>query len=173
MSMSGSYSSRSSMVHLLAGEVRGVGKALHDLAPEVAVGHGVAHRDHGQPPAAQDFADLARGLGLAAARAHGADRDHRALGAQHGVLGADEQEIRAERLDQGGLVHQLHVGHVGVGEDHQVGRVRADERGQLGFGPDGDALGVARPGQLRRVDASADAADLGRGEGGYAVRGYS
>ena len=70
------------LLHLLDGalvlvEVLDRREALHALLDEVAVGHGVADGDDLLAGLAQQRLDLARGLALAGAGAHGADGDHR------------------------------------------------------------------------------------------------
>jgi hypothetical protein len=63
------------------------------------------------------------------------------------------------------FVHDILVGHVGIGEYHLVDLVPADEIYQLVFGVDGDAVWVEAPGQLGRIDATCDVWDLGSSKG--------
>ncbi len=73
-------------------------------------------------------------------------------------VGAGGQHLRC-------LVHDILMGHVGIGKDHLVYAVLADEIYQLLFGVDGDAVRVEAPCQLRRVDATFDVWDLGGSKG--------
>jgi len=57
------------------------------------------------------------------------------------------------------------MGDIAVGEDHPIHIVLGDQVLQLLFLIDGNALGIARPGQLRRITAVFDVGDLRGGEG--------
>jgi hypothetical protein len=62
-------------------------------------------------------------------------------------------------------VHDVLVGHVGVGEHDLVDVLAPDELWQLVLGKDPDAVRVALAGERRRVDAAVDVRDLRRREG--------
>ena len=62
-------------------------------------------------------------------------------------------------------MHHVFVGKVRVGEDDLVDAFLADDVLELVLGPDGDAFGIPRAGQCRRIDAAGDARYLRRGEG--------
>jgi len=114
---------------------------------------------------AEDADDAAGGLALAAAGADGADGHHRHPRLEHAGARTDEAEVGARGEDEGRGVHDGLVGHVAVGEDDLIGPEVAHEPRQVGLGMDGDALGITRPRQLRRIAAALDVRDLGGGEG--------
>ena len=143
---------------------------LHPLARQVAVGHGVARHRDAQATVAQHAGEVARRLRLAAAGAHRRDGDHRHAGLDLRARRAEQGEVGARRQRLRGEVHDLGVRHVAVGEHHLVDAPFAAERLQLGFIENGNALGVARSGQLRRVAAPGDAGDLRCGEGHHLER---
>ena len=64
--------------------------------------------------------------------------------------GPRRTKLAPAAMDLGGLVHDVLVGDVAVGEDDLVDLVVGDELVELGLGVDGDALGVELAGQLRR-----------------------
>ena len=81
------------LLHLLDGalvllEVVDRRVALHALGDEVAVRHGVTDADDLLAGLAQHGLDLARGLALAGAGAHGADGDHRLGALDHDLVRA-------------------------------------------------------------------------------------
>ena len=139
--------------------------ALHALGDEVAVRHGVTDADDLLAGLAQHGLDLARGLALAGAGAHGADGDHRLGALDHDLVRAHQHEVGAERVHQRRAVHDVLVGHVGVGEDDDFDAVLLDELGHLGLVVDRDAVRVVRTGELGRVLAVVDVRDLRGREG--------
>jgi len=68
-------------------------KPLHCLGLQVAVGHGVSDHDRPDAGTAEDVAEIADDLALAATGAHGTDRNHRPAAAQHGGVRADKAEV--------------------------------------------------------------------------------
>lgn len=139
-------------------------EALDLLLDQVTVGHGVADGDDFLAGLEQGVDNLARGLALAAAGAHGGDADQ-GLVALDGHLGTAEQgEAGPGGVDDGGLVHHVLVGHVGVGEDDGVDAVGGDQLFDLAFVVDRDTVGVELAGELGRVLAAVDVGDLGGGE---------
>ena len=78
---------------LVLGQVLDRRVALHALLDEVAVGHGVTDGDDLLAGLAQHGLDLARGLALAGAGAHGADGDHRLGRLDHRVVGAHQAKV--------------------------------------------------------------------------------
>ncbi|VTR70718.1 hypothetical protein DESC_830035 [Desulfosarcina cetonica] len=124
----------------------------------------MTHADHALAHLLQDPHHMPAGLGLATAGAYGADRDDRALGGQHGVGSTDDDEIGAGGSHLGGLVHDLHVGHVTVGKGHQIDLFSPDQFHQLIVGNNRDALGIAAARQLGRIDPAVDIGNLGGGE---------
>ena len=149
----------------VAVEVGQLGVALDLLDGQVAVGHGMADGGHAAALGLEDLGHLARGLALAAPGADGADRDHRPGALDHGVLGAEQDERGARGLDLAGLVHDVLVGHVAVGEI-DLGHVEfADERVELFLGVDGDAVRIELSGQDGRILAAFDVGNLGGREG--------
>jgi hypothetical protein len=70
---------------------------------------------------------------------------------------------RSER--PAGQVHHVLVAHVAVREDDPVDAPLPDDPLELVLGQDGDAIGIAWPGQRRRIVSAADPRDLGGGEG--------
>ena len=61
-------------------------------------------------------------------------------------------------------MHHVLMGEVRVGEHDLIDLFTAYELGQKVFGHDGDAGGIARPRERRRVGAVVDRGDLRRGE---------
>ena len=103
-------------------------EALHGLLGQVAVGHRVAEHGDALAALAQEPGDVARGLALAGAGAHGADgddrlrrREHRLDGREHAVARAGGERARAD-------VHHVLVGDVRVGEDDLVHLALAHDR---------------------------------------------
>src|SRR3989304_4760643 len=70
-----------------------------------------------------------------------------------------------------GDVHDVEVGDVAVGEDDLVDAARPDQVLPALLREDGDAGGVERPGELRRVGAAGDVGDLRRREADDLVGG--
>ena len=114
---------------------------------------------------------LAGGLALARAGPDGADGDDGLAALDHRVAGAEEDEVGAGGQDLGGLVHDVLVGDVAVGEMDVVDLVGGDELVELGLGVDRDALGIELAGQGRGILAAFDVRDLGGGEGDDLVVG--
>ena len=141
------------------------GEALDGLPRQVAVRHRVAQHGDALARLSQQASDVARGLALARAGAHRADRDDRSRGAQHRLARGEQAVRRARRERARAEVHDVLVRHVGVGEDDLVDGVLADRALELGFGEDRDAVRVGGPGELRRVHTAVDVRDLRRGEG--------
>ena len=146
-------------------EVGARGEALHRLARQVAVGHGVADYRHAAASRLEQAGEVARRLRLAAAGAYRRDGNDRHAGLDLRAGGSEQDEVGARRQRPGGEMHDLRVRYVAVGEDHCVNAVLVAEKVEIRFVADGDALGVARPGQFRRIAAVGDAGDLRRGEG--------
>ena len=146
-------------------EIGARGEALHPLAREIAVGHRMAQHGRAQAAAAQMLREKAGHLGLAAPRAHGADRDHREVRLQHRGVRTRKQEARAERECARGQVHDRLVRHVAIGE-HDLSHLLAARDGlELALLHDGNALRIEGTRELGRVAPSADARNLGRREG--------
>jgi hypothetical protein len=120
-------------------------EALHPLRLEVAVGHRMAHRHHAQASVEERPADLARGLALPAARAHGADADDGHARLEHRAASAEQDVVRSARDRPRSEVHDVTVRDVAVGEDHLVDVQVADELLEVLLGMDRDALGIAGP----------------------------
>jgi hypothetical protein len=140
---------------LLDGRAAGVdvgqgGEPLHPHPLQVAVRHRVADQRDPEAGVQQQPADPAAGLALAGAGAHRGDGDHRSGVAEHGGAGAEQPEVGPAGQHGRGLVHDLLVRQVRVGQHHLVHVVIADDAGQLLLGPDGDAVRVGAPGQRRR-----------------------
>ena len=75
---------------LLDGAIGGVeigagGEALHPLAQQIAIGHGMADHGHRAAAGAEMAREMARGLRLAAAGAHRRHGDHRPGEGDHGA----------------------------------------------------------------------------------------
>ena len=163
------------LLHLLDGALVALhvlqgGEALHLLLGEVAVRHGVADDHRFLPHALEDGRHVPRGLALAAARSHGADRHDGDAGLQHGVRGAQQPEIGAQRDGAGGLFHDVLVGHVGVGKDHLVDLLPRASSSSSDSAHDGDALRVQGSRQVGRIAAAGDVGDLRGGECRHAHR---
>ena len=155
----------------LPGKILETGEALHHLTPEVAIGHGMAHHHRLLSQAAQDLADFPGRRRLAAAGADGADGNHRLGGREHGLGRAGEQKIGPGGHHLGGLVHQLHMGDVTVGKDHQIDPVVPDQGGQVFLRVKRDACRVKGTRQLRGIDAIVHQGNLGGGKGQHPVVG--
>src|SRR5208283_1089158 len=82
----------------------------------------------------------------------------------HGRLRPGEHEARSRGQRDRGLVHDLGVRKVGVGEDHEVHRFPTNEVLELVLRHDRDALRVSRAGETRGVDPTGDVRDLRRRE---------
>ncbi len=152
-------------------EIGKIGEPLDDLLGEIAVGHGVARHHRRFAAVPNDPADLPGGLGFPAPGPHRADRHGRLFGLEHGVGGPQQDEISAPGHGDGPLVHHLGMGHVGIGESHQIGLVFPDEVGQSRLFVNGNAVGISLPGQFRRIPAALDVRDLGGGKGDHPVAG--
>jgi hypothetical protein len=150
---------------LVAVEVLVGGEALGRLLDEVAVGHRMADGHDLLAEVAQDAGEVARGLRLADAGAHGGDGDDGLRGAQHGPGGRAEAEARPPAHHGAPLVHDVEMGDVGVGEPDLVHAVLADQRLELLFGANGDTVRIERSGQLGRVRPPLDVRDLRGGKG--------
>ena len=119
--------------------------------------------DGGHPAALglEDVGHPAGGLALAAAGADGADRDHRLGALDHGVFGSEQDEGGSGGLDLAGLVHDVFVGYVAVGEI-DLGHVElADEGVELLLGINGDAVRIELAGQDGRILAALNVGNLG------------
>ena len=146
-------------------------EALHALQRQVTVGHGVAdHRDlvalasdrDGQP---------ARNRGFAAAGAKAAHRDHRSFRGNHGAVRSQQPEIGPGGQRPRRQMHHRGVRQVAVGEDDFIDGMHAAKRFQVCLRLDRDALGIARPGQCRRIAPVRDSRDLRGGKGDHPRRG--
>ncbi len=78
-------------------EIREACEALHRLALEVAVGHGMAQDGDLQPLLPEQAGQPACRLRLAHARAHGADGDDGQARLEHGAIGAEQREVRSRQ----------------------------------------------------------------------------
>ncbi len=153
------------------GKVRVGGEALHHLAAQIPIRHGMAHHHRPLAPLPQDLADFPGGRGFAAAGPDGTHCDHRLGRSQHGPGGTGEQKIGPCGRGQRGPVHHLDVGHVAIRKNHQVCPVLPDQRRQFLLRVKRDALGVEGPGQLRGVNAVVHQGNLGRGKGRHLILG--
>jgi hypothetical protein len=124
---------------------------LHGLLGQHAVGHRVAHRDRLQAELAQDARDAPCHRALAAARAHGGDRDDRFFRGQHRGVDVEGREPHPVCLDPAAARIDVIAAHVRVGEDHLVDAVVGQQRVELVLGHDRDAVRVVRAGQLGRT----------------------
>jgi hypothetical protein len=138
--------------------------ALHALGDEITVGHRVPHNGDAQVLGAEQFADLAGRLALAAARADGADGDDGLLRLDHRRVDVEGAELDARALDQLPLLVDIAVADVAVGEDGFVDLLVLQEVDELLFGMDRDAIRVELPRDRRRIAAVVDEGDLGRRE---------
>ena len=159
--MCGSYSSRSSMVHLMPVEVGQRCEALRMLRGQIAVRHGMANHDRVPAQLAQLGGNPARDRALAASGADGADRDDRHFRDQLRALGAQQPEIGASGDGARGQVHQRRIGDVAVGKDHHIHQFVADDLFHLVFFEDGNAIGIEIARQLRGITAAGDVGNLG------------
>ena len=146
---------------LVAVEVIEVCKALHHLALELTIRHGVTQDDGGATRLAQEGDDAARRLALAAAGAHGRNRDNRAARREHRVIHIEGAKRRASPLDEGAPFLNVAVRHVGVGEDDLVDALLGDKLCEPAFGVYGDAVRVSRARQRGRIAALLDMRNLG------------
>ena len=85
--------------------------------------------------------------------------------------GPRRTKLAPAAMDLGGLVHDVGVGEVAVGEMDVVDLVVGDELVELGLGLDRDALGIELAGQDRGILAALDVRDLRRREGDDPVVG--
>jgi len=129
----------------------------------------MADRDHLQTAPVQDAAQLPGGLGLARPGAYRADGDDGLVAAEGYRAVAHEYEVRPEGQHQRGLVHELGVRYVAVGEHHLVHLVPADDRSKVVLRQYRDAGGVQRPCQGGRVAPPLYVRDLSGGEGDHVV----
>ena len=111
---------------LVASQVLVGGEPLHRLGNQVAVGHRVADHDHLLTLILEHVADVAGGLALAGAGAHGTDGHHRLAALQHRRVHSHQPKVGPGCQHLRRLVHHVLVGHVRVGEDHLVHLVLAD-----------------------------------------------
>ena len=150
---------------LVAIEIGVGGVALDPLRHEVAVGHRMAHDHDLETLLLEQLRQVARGLALARAGARGA-RGHDWLGArQHRPRRPEQLEVGPAGECPAGGVHDVLVGHVAVGEDHEVDLLVGEQVLQLGLGHDLNAVRIERPGQLHGIAAPGDARNLsGRGK---------
>ncbi len=119
----------------------------------------------------QGIADFTRGLALAHTGAHGTDRHHRLGGFNHGLGGSEQAEGRAAGNDLGGLVHDIGMGYIAVGEDNFIYFQGLDELAQFAFGKNGDAFRVELATEFCRVDSALDIRNLSSGKGHHLHRG--
>jgi hypothetical protein len=165
------------LLHLLDGavvlrQVGDGGEALHGAGLlEVAVGHRVPHGDDLLARLAEDLADAAARLALAAAGAHGAHADDRLGALQLGQALAQHREVGTRRIDDRREAHHLLVRAVAVGHDTHLGAGARNQLRQRGLVLDGDALGIVRPGQRSRVAPAVDVGNLRGREGDHIVGG--
>ncbi len=106
-------------------------ETLARLGGKVAVGHRVADRDDAQAEPGEHPGQVAGGLALADAGAHGGHGDHGSRAAQHRAARAVEPEVGARRDAARGDVHDLLVAHVRVGEDDDVDAFPLEQVAQL------------------------------------------
>ncbi len=144
-------------------------KPLDRLLRQVAVWHGMT--DHGDPHAglSKPPRRRARERTFPRPRPHGADGDHRFGGAQHRRVWSQQIEVRPGRERPRGQVHDLLVRDVAVGEDDVIDRMGVDDRFQLSFRDDGNAVRIQGPRYLRGVPPSGDIGNLGGGKGDHAA----
>ncbi len=140
-------------------------EALHSHVLEVAVGHRVAHEGDPEPRLEEDLAHPTGGLALATPSPHGTDGHDRLDASQHCGIRPEKAEVRSRCQDGGRLVHHLDMREIRVGKDGFVDVLAGDQVGQLLLRHDGDAVGIKRPGERRRVGAAFDAGNLGGSEG--------
>ena len=151
-----------------AGRARQIGaglEALHALAFELAVGHGVAHDGGAQAALAQLARQPAAHRRFAAAGAHRRHGDHRHARADHGALRAEQREIGAGGKGARSAMHHFGMGEVAVGEYDLFEFLLADQGFEFGLGQDRNAPGIKRTCQRGRIAPSGDAGNLRRGEG--------
>ena len=139
-------------------------EALHALAHEIAVRHGVAHDGGAQAAYSQFARQPAAHRRLAAAGAHRRYRDHRHARRDHGALRAEQREIGPGGERARSDVHDFGMGEIAVGEHDLFHLARADQRLEFRLGHDRNALGIERAGERGRIAASGDAGNLGRGK---------
>ncbi len=147
------------------------GKTLHRLGRQISIGHGMTDRHDLLANFMEYSADLAGGLGFSAPRPDRAYADHRFFGFQHGVGGADENEIGAFTHGKGGLVHHLHMGNITVGKGHQIRPMFFNEPGKPVFREDGDPVRIAFSRKFRGINTIFYGGDLGCRKGNHAVSG--
>src|SRR5208283_5068544 len=92
-------------------------EALHRLHGEVAVGHGMTDHDRLAPFAAQFGSHHSSDGALAAAGAHGADRDHGHGRFELGTFHPEQPEVGARGHHARSQMHQVLMENVTVGED--------------------------------------------------------
>ena len=123
-------------------EVRERREALHPLAREIAVGHGMTKDGNAHPAAAQSQREPACQRRLTAARANCRNRDHREGRRQHCALRPQQDEIGADSDHAGGDVHHLLMRNVAVGKDDLIDRMGAAKRFEFALFYDRDAVWV-------------------------------
>ena len=162
--MCGSYSSRSSIVHLCRSRSDKRRESLDRLRREIAVGHRVADGDDALAGILEGARDRAGGLGLADPGPHGRHRHGGNRRLEHRGVGPEQHEVGAGRHHDRGLVHHVLVLDVGVAEHDVVDVELPDQAHQLGLVVDLDAVRVVRTRERRRVAPVVDERDLGGGE---------
>jgi hypothetical protein len=158
------------LLALLDGRVGGVEvlvalEALDGLRGQVAVGHRMPQDGDALARLAQQARDVARGLALAGARAHRADRDDRLLRGQHRLARREQPEGRAGGERARRDVHHVLVRDVRVREDDLVHVVPGDQLLELRLRRDRNPVRIQLARQLLRIDAPVDVRDLRRREG--------
>src|ERR1017187_5543059 len=152
---------------LISFEVGEGGKAFRTLGNQIAVRHGMTDHDW-VPIEVPQFRRDATGDGtLAATRANRAHGNHRHFGHELRVVRAQQPEIRSGGRGARGQMHQRSVGHIGIGEHHDVNALAADDFFHPAFFDDRNTHGIQRARQLRRIMASCNVWDLCCGEGDY------
>ncbi len=141
------------------------GEALHGLAPQVAVRHGVPDRDRPLAELPQDIGDAPRNLALAAAGPDGGDRDDRLFGREHRCVDVEGREPGPEFLDESPALIDVVETDVRVSEYDLADVLLRQERAQFLLGDDRYAVRVGCSGQFGGVAPVFDMRDLCRREG--------
>ena len=139
-------------------------KPLHGLALEMAIGHRMADGDHAKAALFETSREPARDLRLSNTCSHRRDCDDGNARLQHGALWSQQGEIGASRQRDRCLVHDLGVLDIAVSKDHLVDRFSLADLGQVAFVGNGNAVGIAGPGQRGGIAPIGDPGDLGRRE---------
>ena len=135
-------------------------KPLDACGQQVPVRHGVADDHRGLAALAERLHHLAGGLALPGPRSHRADGNDGDVRLEHGGMGSEQAEGRPGRHRQAGLVHDVQVRDVRVGEDDFVDVELADEAGKLLLEIDGDPIRVAGTAELGWILPVLDERDL-------------